>query len=293
MQHLGSGQRSRARRCEEGEFGGGATPRALISGWPQVPFHGLQEALEGGLATGWNRHPCRGWEEPWDHLASPGRRRGAVGGLPERNVSSRDRASGETPSSSRPYRVYKRCIHLAAGQDRHTPRTRGRGQYQGPGAGLAASSFLRLPSPERAALGSPHTPGADGQEGAEGPHRCLRACSLWTQEQRPGCGPLCLSRPEAPPGAQGPAGLRVQRLSRRGRGRSQPSLGRRLRSDLAPEGRLDRTKARCALALAVPRAWLGMPPAPPPLSTAVAAAERAAQLSSMYKQRTQDATKGR
>lgn len=47
-ERMGTGkasQRSRARRSEEGEVQGvESPPRALIQGWPQAPFHGLQES---------------------------------------------------------------------------------------------------------------------------------------------------------------------------------------------------------------------------------------------------------
>lgn len=139
---------------------------------------------------------------------------GAVAGglLLERKVNSRDQAGGKPPLLPAHGRAGKPCIHPAAGQDRHAPRAQGKGQYTTDwGAGWAASRFPRLP-PERAATpGSLHTPGAEGQQEARGPHgprRCSLPLSpstaawLWALPPPPGS-----SRAEGPEAEQkGPRG---------------------------------------------------------------------------------------
>lgn len=88
-ERMGAGQasqRSRARRSEEGEVQGvESPPRALIQGWPQAPFHRLQESwkicqgLEPTSVQRLGRLSVATWQDVGD-AAGPPACSGAVGG---------------------------------------------------------------------------------------------------------------------------------------------------------------------------------------------------------------------
>lgn len=151
VERMGTGQvsqRSRARRSEEGKVQRvESPPRALIQGWPQAPFHRLQESwktcqgLEPTSVQRLGRLSVATWQDVGDAagphpLGSSGGQGGGI--LLERTVSSRDRASGKARLLAALVSVYKPCTHRAAGQDRHTARALGR-QYLGLGSRAGSS----------------------------------------------------------------------------------------------------------------------------------------------------------
>ena len=123
-ERMGAGQasqRSRARRSEEGEVQGvESPPRALIQGWPQAPFHRLQESwkiCQGLEPTSVQRLADSQWPpgRMWETQQAPPPARGQWGAgwgiLLERSVSSRHRASSKLRLLPALISIYKPCTH--------------------------------------------------------------------------------------------------------------------------------------------------------------------------------------
>lgn len=210
-----------------GVQGVGPPPRALISSWPQF--------------TGCRRKTCKGWKAPREPPRTTQQtQRGRLQGDPrgglrlERNVSGRDRVRGKQCFLLAHLGVYKSCIHLTAGQDRHTPGVHGRGGTIGWGKGRPLHRLLRLflkegPPPRE----GPAHPSCGGQRGGPGgpaqtPSRCSLLLHLGTAGAERGLRQtawlwclvsVTLQARSCPLGAAGSRQDRRPGLSRRGWGK--------------------------------------------------------------------------